>query len=280
MNEYRCRKEPSPTWLLLLSAGWFLAGADPAAWTGQPLPLLVSRTFGNIWRTGLKGVEGRLRLQVRYRLGLPVRAAHMVVFWKHTHTQKRNHIFHMGQSFVRTSDEIIKYFRHAIKSRQLSHHVLYFIYLLIMDTVPQQCLGESSKLFICWARPAASLCLTWCWTGQSLSQDPKGFEHFRPSHWIYAFIFIFETKGLSSQFPVKPVLPETTSIVRAKRISNRGYNQAWPWEKCSPHLNKQQVCQRERSLKKEHTVAQHPTAEPTSHSTVQRLAKNVLLRAC
>lgn len=70
------------TGLLLLVVGQFLDGAALAEApdrTGQPFSQRVSGAFGTR-RAGLQGAEGGLRLQVRHRLRLPVRAAAGVVF--------------------------------------------------------------------------------------------------------------------------------------------------------------------------------------------------------
>lgn len=71
------------TSLFLLVIGQFLDGAALAEapdWTGQPFSQSVSRAFGT-GRAGLQGAEGWLRLQVRHRLRLPIRAADGIVFW-------------------------------------------------------------------------------------------------------------------------------------------------------------------------------------------------------
>lgn len=72
------------TGLLLLVVGELLDGAavaEAADRTGQPFPQSVSRAFGTR-RAGLQRAERRLRLQVGHWLGLPIRAAHRVIFWK------------------------------------------------------------------------------------------------------------------------------------------------------------------------------------------------------
>lgn len=72
------------TGLLLLAVGQLLDGAalaEAADRTGQPFSQSVSWAFGTRG-AGLQRAEGRLRLQVRHRLGLSVRAANRIVFWK------------------------------------------------------------------------------------------------------------------------------------------------------------------------------------------------------
>lgn len=70
------------TSLLLLVIGQFLDGAALAEApdrTGQPFSQSVSRAFGTRG-AGMQGAEGGLRLQVRHRLRLPIRAADRIVF--------------------------------------------------------------------------------------------------------------------------------------------------------------------------------------------------------
>lgn len=70
------------TSLLLLVVGQFLdraALAEAPHRTGQPFSQSVSRAFGTR-RAGMQGAEGGLRLQVRHRFRLPVRAADRIVF--------------------------------------------------------------------------------------------------------------------------------------------------------------------------------------------------------
>lgn len=70
-----CPRGVRLTSLLLLVIGQFLhraALAEAPDRTGQPFPQRVSGAFGTR-RAGLQGAEGGLRLQVRHRLGLPIR---------------------------------------------------------------------------------------------------------------------------------------------------------------------------------------------------------------
>lgn len=74
----------SLTSLLLFVIGKFLDGAavaEAADRTGQPFSQSVSRALGTR-RAGLQRAEGRLRLEVRHGLGLPIRATDGIVFWK------------------------------------------------------------------------------------------------------------------------------------------------------------------------------------------------------
>lgn len=78
------------TSLLLFVIGEFLDGAamaEAADWTGKPFSQSVSGAFGTR-RAGLQRAEGRLRLKVRHRLRLPIRATNGIVFWKESDVQR------------------------------------------------------------------------------------------------------------------------------------------------------------------------------------------------